>query len=171
MRVINESENILEMSKLIKPQADKSLGDFGEFIYFSPCLDSHGPRIKFYGGTKATSTTRKSPTMKFTKTGETDVEIYQWMDKKNCPNAFDSEYTNKVHNFIQKTLPILLLVWFEKLDEAWALEYFKGNINLKKLITYIIDIDDKHINNINNIEPLTLTKLHKYCLDNNLYKF
>ena len=42
MKVINESENIFEMSKLIKPQASKDLGDFGEFIYFSPCLINVG---------------------------------------------------------------------------------------------------------------------------------
>ena len=164
MRVIDESENIFEMSKLIKPQASKDFGDFGEFIYFSPCLDSHGPRIKFYGGTKETSTTRKAPTMKFTKTGDTEVEVYQCMNKKNCPNAFDATYTDKVHKFIQKTLPILLLVWFEKLDEAWALEYFKGNISLKELLTYVDGIN-------NTTFITTLTELHKYCVEQNLYKF
>ena len=163
-------EPILEMAKLIQDYADESLcGDFGEFIYFSPQLDAHGPRVKFYGGTKETSTTRNAPSMRFTNDGKTNIKLANWMDKKNCPNAFDKEYTEKVHNFIQRTLPILLLVWYGKLDEARALKFFEGSIDLNKLLKYISDVPDDILNKI--IECETIQTLQKVCLENNIYSF
>lgn len=169
MRILHE-DTILEMAKLVPEFADESLcGDFGEFIYFSPCLDSHGPRIKFYGGTKETSTTRNAPSLAFTNTGETTVEIAQWMNKKNCPNAFDKKYVAKIHNFVQRTLPILLLVWYEKLDEAWALEFFKGNVKFKKLLESLCDLDADIESTVKSSK--NLKDLHKVCLENNVYKF
>lgn len=167
---ILQEDTILEMAKLVPDYADESLcGDFGDFVYFSPCLDAHGPRVKFYGGTKETSTTRNAPSLAFTNTGETTVEVANWMDKKNCPNAFNAKYVQKVHNFIQRTLPILLLVWYFKIDEARALKYFEGAISLEKLLTYLTDIDEKHIKNIQKLT--TLNDIHKYCIDNNVYTF
>lgn len=81
--VYEDKQSLFEMAKLIQDYADESLcGDFGEFIYFSPSLDSHGPRVKFYGGTKETSTTRKAPTLAFTNNGETELRLEPWMDKK-----------------------------------------------------------------------------------------
>lgn len=170
MGVLTEREPLFEMEKLIADYADESLcGDFGEFIYFSPCLDSHGPRVKFYGGTKETSTTRKAPSLAFTNTGETTVEVAGWMNKKNCPNAFNKEYVGKIHNFVQKTLPILLLVWYGKLDEARALKFFEGSITLKKLLSFVEDIDEPILDKIKNSNDLYT--IHNICLDNNAYKF
>lgn len=163
-------DQFYEMAKLTSRYADESLcGDFGEFIYFSPCLDSHGPRVKFYGGTKETSTTRNAPSLSFTNKGETGLVLADWMNKKNCPNAFDQKYVDKVDSFVQKTLPLLLLVWYGKLDEADTLEFFKGNISLKELLSYCTDIESKHLNNIKKFT--TLKNLHEYCLANNLYAF
>lgn len=169
MRVFNE-EIILEMSKLIDDLADESLcGDFGEFIYFSPSPDSHGPRVKFYGGTKETSTTRNAPSLAFTNNGDTEVIVSSWMNRKNCPNAFDKSYVLKVHNFIQRTLPILLLVWYFKLDEAYALKYFEGSMDFDKMLNKVKDIDEKYIEQLKNIK--TINELHNFCLSNNIYKF
>ena len=169
MRIINE-DTILEMAKLIPDYADESLcGDFGDFIYFSPSLDAHGPRVKFYGGTKETSTTRTAPSLAFTNDGKTEVKIAQWMNKKNCPNAFNDEYVRKVSRFVNKLLPILLLVWYDKLDEARALKYFEGSLTLNKLMTYLCDVDLDIKDHC--IETNDLRKLHKYCLANNIYKF
>lgn len=160
----------MEMAKLVPAFADESLcGDFGEFIYFSPCLDSHGPRVKFYGGTKETSTTRNAPSLAFTNTGETTVEIANWMNKKNCPNAFDTKYVQRVDNFIQRTLPILLLVWYFKIDEAWALKYFEGSLTLTKLLETIVDVDENIMEKIKKSK--THEELHDICLKNNVYTF
>lgn len=165
IKIVNE-DIFYEMSKLTQKYADEELcGDFGEFIYFSPCLDSHGPRVKFYGGTKETSTTRNAPTLAFTNNGETTIELASWMNKKNCPNAFDNNYIQKISDFIQKFLPILLLVWYGKLDEADALKYFEGDLSLEELLLCVTDTKEDIIKYKN------LKDLHNFCLNNNIYKF
>lgn len=169
IKIIKEDNSYLyEMSKLTKKYANKALGDFGEFIYFSPSNSSHGPRIKFYGGTKESSTTKNAPTMSFDVNGNTQVELVNWMNKKNCPNAFNNDYVIKVENFIKTTLPILLLVWFSKLDEADALEFFKGNLSINDLIL-CMDVDE--VTQIELIKAHTLKELHKICKTQDLYKF
>lgn len=169
MRILHE-DTILEMSKLTADYADESLcGDFGEFIYFSSCLDSREPRIKFYGGAKETSTLRNAPSLAFTNTGKTIIEIVPWMNKKNCPNAFNEKYVAKIHNFVQRTLPILLLVWYEKLDEALALEFFNGNVKFKKLLESLYDLGADVESAVKSSK--SLKDLHKICLENNVYKF
>lgn len=168
MFIKEETEYIYEMAKLIQPLADKSLGDIGKFIYFSANNGQHGPRVKFYGGTKESETTRNAPTMKFDINGNTSVELADWMTKKNCPNAYDKSYTQKVHNFINNTLPILLLVWFYKLDEGWALEYFQGRIALSDLLPHCEDVDDSTYDKLVKIN--SIEELHKFCKKNDLYK-
>lgn len=166
---IVESDNLCEMAKLMTDFADKSIcGDFGKFIYFSQSLDSHGPRIKFYGGTKETGTTRKAPTMSFTNDGDKELILQPWMNKKNCPNAFDDNYIENVENFIDKLLPILLLVWYEKLDEGFSQKYFEGFISLKDLLR-TSDFDPDIVTSMMNI--VDMNELHEFCKKNNLYKF
>lgn len=168
MRIIEE-DIICEMAKLIPDYADESLcGDFGDFIYFSSSLDSHCPRVKFYGGTKETSTTRNAPSLAFTDEGKTEVRVAQWMNKKNCPNAFNQEYVEKVEKFVNKLLPILLLVWYGKLDEGFAQKYFEGFISLKDLLR-TTDVNSDIVANMMNI--VDMKELHKFCKKNNLYKF
>lgn len=166
-RIVEEKECYLEMAKLIKRKADPKYGDIGEFIYFSPCNSSHGPRIKFYGGTKETAETKTAPTMRFDTNGNTELEIMKWMTKKNCPNAYDDKYVNKVGNFVKMTYPILLLVWFKHLDEAEALDYFQGRETLEELLEYIdfkgYEVDVEKIKTINDLD--------KICKKFNLYEF
>lgn len=154
------NEDIFCMSKIVRKH---SITDVGEFIYFSECNSSHGPRIKFYGGTKETSTTKDSPTVEFTSSGDCTLLLADWMNKKNCPNAFDRDYMSVVYKFIETYLPILLLVWFHHLDEAEALEYFHGHIDFVSLIDSIdYDIPE-------GVD--TLDKLDTICRKNNWYKF
>lgn len=168
MIIQEDMEYIYEMAKLIQPLADKNLGDFGKFIYFSANNGQHGPRVKFYGGTRETETTRSAPTMKFDTNGNTSVEIAEWMTKKNCPNAYNKSYLQKIHDFINKTLPILLLVWFYKLDEGWALEYFQGRITLQDLLVHCEDVENDVYNELVKIN--SINELHKFCKKNNLYR-
>ena len=170
MITLIEEDMILEMAKLIPDYADESLcGDFGEFIYFSPCLDTHGPRVKFYGGTPETSTTRNAPSLAFTNSGVTSLRLQPWMTKKKCPNAYDADYVSKIENFVHNTLPILLLVWYYKLDEARALKFFEGSIDLTKLLSYCTNIDENIINNVRSCK--TLSELQNVCINNDVYKF
>ena len=108
-RFIESSTTIEAMSKLKYKFADKTLFDvnFGEFIYFSPVLDSHGPRIKFYGGSKETSTTRTAPSLTFGVDAPCTVLIQSWMNPKNCPNAFDEDYIRDLVQTVQKLKPLL----------------------------------------------------------------
>ena len=170
MITLMQEDMILEMAKLIPDYADESLcGDFGEFIYFSPCLDTHGPRVKFYGGTIETSTTRNAPSLAFTNQGVTSLRLQPWMNKKKCPNAYDAEYVAKIENFVHKTLPVLLLVWYYKLDEARALKFFEGSIDLPKLLSYCTGIDESVLDKVKSCS--TLSELQDVCIKNNVYTF
>lgn len=166
--IIRQEPNIcLEMAKLRQDKANPIYGDIGKYIYFSQCLDSHGPRVKFYGGTTETGNTRNSPWLRFDKDGNTEVEVAAWMNKKNCPNAFDEEYVAKVAKFVITNLPILLLVWFEKLDEDDALDYFKGILDWSTTLTKI-DFDSVDI----ALEKIkTMKDLDNICRKFNLYEF
>lgn len=152
------------MSKIVDKYAITPVSkDIGKFIYFSECNASHGPRIKFYGGTKDTSSTRKSPTLKYTKSGNCSVELADWMNKDNCPNAFDAAYIQKLSNFIANYKSILLLVWFKRLDEGDALAYFHGQIPFRELISDIeYDVPDT---------VKSAKQLDEFCLKNKLYSF
>lgn len=165
---IVEEEPLFEMAKLMKDYAKDDIADFGDFIYFSQSNSSHGPRIKFSGGTKQTYKTSDAPTMSFTVDGVTELELQPWMTKKNCPNAFDKSYVDKVTNFVHTMLPVLLLTWFEKLDEGYTLKYFEGNLNLQALLNKCdVDYDIKRqLTSVNDLE-----ELHIICKKLNLYKF
>ena len=159
---------VCEMSKLTKKHADSSFGDFGEFIYFSPKNSSHGPRIKFYGGTKETSKTMNAPTMTFDHDGNTSLGSLGNLNRKNCPNAFDTKYINKVSEFIHKALPILLLVWYDKLDESDALNFFEGQYSYEETIGSCYDIDDYILKQM--LQTDNLNDLHLVCKKYNVYK-
>ena len=160
----DNQEYIFAMSKIVKKYAIADIAeDIGDFIYFSECNSTHGPRIKFYGGTKETSSTKNSPSLKFDSEGNCEIELEPWMNRKNCPNAYDKAYVGKLINFLQSYISILLLVWFKHLDEADALAYFHGQISLESLFD---DIDYEVPESIN-----TLEKLDAYCVTNNLYRF
>lgn len=161
---------ILEMSKLVPHKANKNnCGNLDVFVYFSPCLDSHGPRVKFFGGTKETNSTRNSPSLTFGINGAEKVLLQKWMNKKNCPNAFDETIINNVKQFVNKTLPILLLVWFEKLDESDALDYFQGIYTFDKLLTCIVDTTDEV--KIELLKSKNLDELHDACKRFCMYSF
>ena len=163
-RLVRASEDIFAMSKIVDKYAiDDVAANLKRFIYFSECNASHGPRIKFYGGSKETSSTKDAPTLAYDVSGNCTVELADLMDKKNCPNAFDDAYLTKLEWFINKYKPILLLVWFKHLDEADALAYFHGQISLDELID---DVDYRIPQNIRD-----LLQLDSYCRANDLYIF
>lgn len=163
-RLIKSSEEIFAMSKIVDKYAIPSISsDIGKFVYFSESNSSHGPRIKFYGGTKETSSTKDAPTLAYDINGYCTLELADWMNKKNCPNAFDTRYLARLEYFINANKPILLLVWFKHLDEADALAYFHGQITFEDLLENIeFDIPEK-------VE--SLPELDDYCLSNKLYTF
>ncbi len=169
-KLVVASETIEAMSKLRYKYADRSLFDenFGDFIYFSPVLDSHGPRIKFYGGSKETSTTRNAPSLAFDLDGNTTVILQNWMTKKNCPNAFDNKFLDTLTKAVNSIRPILLLVGFLKLDEADALHYFEGSCSWIDLLNEI-----QVENNIKDklVECNSMKQLDDLCKKYKLYSF
>ena len=165
--LVKDREDIFCMSKITEKRAVESrTGKVHDFIYFSLCLDSHAPRIKFYGGTRETKSTRTAPSMSFGVTGNPKVIMFDWMNKKNCPRAFDDEVIKDLKDFIIRNRPILLLVWFDKLDEADALEYFHGIIDWDELIA-CIEWEDNQIEHICK----TMDQLHEQCMKYNMYQF
>ena len=178
LQKMHEAENmqylkedlLLEMAKLLPDQADKNItGDLDVYIYFSVCQDAHGPRIKFDGGTKETSNTHKAPSYTFSVDGPGNVLLQNWMNKKNTPNAFNKNILNNVSNFINTTLPILLLTWFEKLDEGYALWYLQGILKFEDMLKRIILNDEILENEILKVKDLK--ELHDFCKRSNLYTF
>lgn len=167
-RIVDNADDIFAMSKLTKKLADrKRAGRIEDFIYFSPVNGPHGPRIKFCGGTAETNTTQSSPSYGFSIDGPTKVYLKDWMNKKNCPNAFDEEYLENIRQFISKNLSILLLVWYNKLDEADALTYLQGNFDftwLKNQIQVDLSLQDS-LEEIQNLH-----ELHTFCKLHNLYR-
>lgn len=158
------TEDVFCMSKITKEFAIPEIAPLiGEYVYFSESNSSHGPRIKFYGGTKQTSKTKDAPTLKFDNWGNCELELAPWMNRQNCPNAFDYKLLSKLEKFVVNYLPILLLVWFEHLDEAVALEYFHGNIALVRVLNSI----DYEL----PVSIVSLQELDAYCRQHNLYKF
>lgn len=159
-----------EMAKLTPKRADKDVcGDIPIYIYFSPCLDAHGPRVKFYGGTKETESTRNAPSYTFGVNGSIELKLQSWMNKKNCPNAFDENILEKVSEFINKTLSILLLVWFGKLDEDDGLAFFQGHDSFEEMLQCIKEFDEEVKQEL--ITSKDLNDLHDKCKKLNVYIF
>ena len=169
-RMIVATDTVEAMSKLTKKYADKSLfdEDFGEFIYFSPVLDSHGPRIKFYGGSVETNTTRTAPSLSFGVDGVNGVILQDWMNKKNCPNGFDDDYIESLTRMVNRIRPILLLVWFNKLDESEALHYFEGSNTWEDLLQEI-QVDDSLKSELKACK--NMKQLHQFCVNYQMYEF
>lgn len=163
-RYIRSTEDIFAMSKILEKYAiDSIASDVGKFIYFSESNSSHSPRIKFYGGSVETSSTRNAPSLAFDSEGECVLELADWMNKQNCPNAYDAEYLAHLENFVKNNKSILLLVWFRHLDEGDALAYFHGQISFLELLDDIdVDIDEPIAN---------ATELDKFCKLHQLYAF
>lgn len=156
------------MSKLSEKYSDINItGPLNDFIYFSPMRSGHGPRIKFYGGTKSTKSTQNCPAFGFSKSGATVIYLENWMNKDNCPNAFDNDYLKTVKAFINKHLSTLLLVWYMQLDESDLLHYFEGSLSWEQLIQSLEFYQDhKELDSIKDEDAL-----HAFCLENNLYTF
>lgn len=164
-----EQDSILAMSKLSETYADKDItGEIGKFIYFSEVNSGHGPRIKFYGGASQTDSTKTSPSLGFSKNGSDMAPTLQpWMNRKNCPNAFDQEYIDMIRAFVNKQLPILLLVWYRRLGEDDALMYFNGMLEWDSLLDKIkVSDGSTRIQNCKNTD-----ELRRFCEAHDLYRF
>lgn len=128
------------------------------FIYISPNEGRYGPRIKFYGGSNETKSSRSCPTIKFDKDGNCELVLAKWMNKDNCPNAFDKTVLEDLGSLIRTELPVLLLLWFNRLSEDDVIRYMEGLRILLSDNNIYLDTND-------------LKELDKYCRENNLYSF
>ena len=163
--IIESKEDTFFMSKLVAQKADISrTGVIHDYIYFSEYNASCDPRIKFYGGTIQTKGIRNAPSMSFGVNTEPKVMLQHWMNPENCPRAFDNKVIEDLKQFIRKNKPILLLVWFGKLDEADALDYFQGYTEWEELISCIL-----WNNEISEYSCRTTEELHYICLKENMY--
>jgi hypothetical protein len=162
-------EDIFCMSKLTVKRADQFItGKIPVFIYFSVQNSSYGPMIKFDGGTSETDVTSTAPTLLLTKNGAGNIVLQDWMNKNNCPNAFNKKIVDAVSNFADKFISLLLLTWFERLDESETLDYFQGRESWNELLLNIINVPDDIYADIIHCE--SLDELHSFCLHHNLYR-
>ncbi len=166
----DKGKPLMEMSKLMNEELDKSLFKNLDcrFIYFSQVQAGHGPRIKFDGGTSQSDTTQTSPSITFDKNYNFEVKLAGHMDKKSCPNAFNKQIIDTLKKFITKFLPILLLTWYEYLDDGYVGMFFRGTKTYVDLLCSAripLDIKDEFI------RCTTLEKLDEFCRKNDLYNF
>lgn len=170
LQLLNESEELFEMAKIMPEFAnDKNCGGkLDVYIYFSTCKAGHSPRVKFFGGTKETKNSDKAPTFTFDSNGAGEIILQPWMNKKTCPNAFNKSIINNVKKFINATLPILLMVWFDRLDESYALKYFEGSFDLNTLINKV-DAEDYVKTEL--LKANNLNELHDMCKRFCMYNF
>lgn len=174
LRLLNEAkkniefQNLFEMAKLIPKRADETIcGKLDVYIYFSKAKGGRCPRIKFDGGVIETHDSDKAPTMSFDLYGSKDIILQPWMNKKNCPNAFNKKIEATVRQFIDNTLPILLLTWFGRLDEDDSLAFLQGHDTWNEMIDNIdkSNFIKNKLKQINNL--LTLNRLcREYALYN-----
>lgn len=164
-------EPIFSMSKLRSDFASVDrTGEIPEFIYFSEVMVGHRPCVKFYGGTKETQNAANCPSMLMSKEhGAGDVEILSWHTKKNSPNAWNPKVTDRVAEFVDRNLPLLLLAWFRKLDESYLLQYFEGTWPWHDTLNYVTDVSDDVKRRV--VKSKSVMDLHQICLMNNLYEF
>lgn len=145
-------------TKYCRPELKKLIPGF---IYVSSKEASHGPRVKFDGGTKETNKKGTCPSMAFDKDGNCKVLLQPWMNKDNCPNGYDNDTVNKVKTFVNMELPVLLLMWFERVDEATAYNYLQGFVDFEELV------EEAGIpSSVTNMK-----ELDEYCRQNDLYSF
>lgn len=160
-RLIHYDMDIMCMAKLSDKYADTSItGDFGKFIYFSKAQHSVGPRIKFYGGGNNLST-RGAPSLEFNINGVGKIIG----DKKIHPNINNTEYVNKVISFVNKFRPLLLLTWYNHMEEDDLQKYFEGSLSWKRLM------QSTNIPELVKCPNQDLETLHELCLRYNLYNF
>ena len=131
------------------------------FVYVSHSDRGHGPRLKFNGGTSETNKSRTAPTLAFDNNGNCKFITQSWMDKKNCPNAFDRTVVSNLSKFVNAVLPLLLLMWYERIDEAAVVEYL---VQVESFEDVVSEIGAPP-------EVTTMKELDKYCRENNLYSF
>ena len=168
--LLEDTEELFEMAKLLPKHADEDKrGELDVYIYFSGNQGSHGPRVKFYSGNPKPHPTRQDISLLFGINGAKDVHYENWMNKKNSPNAYDTKIINNVKQFVNKTLPILLLVCFRKLDEAEALYYFQGNYTLKELLEFVYEEDNDIKEEL--LKCKNLKDLHEFCKRSSVYNF
>lgn len=158
----------LHMSKLLQRIASDEVRHLiPEFIYFSHMLRGHEPCIRFYGGTEETSTTYISPIYTIAPDGAGEVVIQSWMNRWNCPNAFDKTVLGRLKAFINLVYPGLLLVWFQHLDESDFRYYLEGVYSWNRMLSNIRCWGDDQKQRILQCE--TWSELDMVCQMNRFY--
>jgi len=139
------------------------------WIYFSPSQSSHGPRVKFYGGTKETRPTEKGISFAFGSDGATDVELENWQnDKKIAPLAFNDDVLLYVERFINTFLAGLNLVWYGRLEQHFLLNFMSGIETWEDMLQEI-EIADNLYDEL--MQCKDFSALHLFCKKHNLYNF
>ena len=159
-RYVKSTEDVFGMFKIRTKHCLPELKPLiPTFIYVSSKEASHGPRVKFAGGTAKSNGKFTCPSMSFDKEGNCKLELHSYMTPKEYPNCYDSDVLNRVEAFIKKSLPILLLMWFEVVDESTCYNYLQGIDPLSDVI--------EELGAPSSIT--TLQQLDVYCREHNLY--
>lgn len=143
------------MSVLRQNRVNPEIGEIPFDIYISDKLPGkERPLIKFDGGTEKTQGQKTMPSMFVTSTGSGAIELQMFMNKENCPNAYDKDKIAVLDRFLEKYHTILMLVWYKKLEKAEAIRFFKGAESLNQVIQNITDVDETVKDLLQNVTTL-----------------
>ena len=157
VRGYSEVDNIFGMTMIRSENMDKSrTGGIDINVYVSDMQASHGPRLKFDGGSKETRRGRNAPSYPFNSKGLGDGAILEpWMNKKNCPNAFNKDVLESIREFIDRLLPLLLLNWYGFVDPDICEKYITGNVNLKSVLSNLVENAADYASGIDDIDAFS----------------
>lgn len=159
-RYIKSSQDVFGMSKIKTKHCLPQLKPLiPTFIYVSSMEAGHGARVKFAGGASESNGKFTCPSMSFNTEGNCKLELENHMDRKNYPNCFDTGVLERVEAFIHKCLPILLLMWYGRVDENTCYNYLQ---DVDPLIDVVADLGAPS-------SITTLEQLDVYCRQHNLY--
>lgn len=143
-------------------------GFFAGYIAFGNWTDDpNGPSVRFHGGTVFSSCLQNAPSLQYDLYGECHVVFWEWMNPGNCPHAFDNKYVRQVVRFVQRNIPILLLVYHRYLDKEAALAYFCGKTTWDEMLSRIDGIPDDTYPGI--LACQNNAQLHVFCVREMIY--
>ena len=157
-KLIRESEDIFAMSN-VRGKYIKVEQNIPFSFYYSPRNSSHGPRVKVLFNPDRMRQ-NLAGTLKL-------CDDWLFVPGKDDLNVSNSKIAS-MKQFFRKYLILFLLVWENLLDDPDPEDYFRGDIDLHKLIT-LIDFYPEFAKEMDEIK--SISELEDFCRKNNLVNF
>lgn len=139
MKIKRNNDILLEMANI--RGKDVNIEDIDFSLFFSRKYPNHGCRVKIcWNREKMTHDTGNME-------AHGDYKYYQDASCKYKPDAVD---ISTARYFIKKYKVLFAAVWEEKLDSNDLIDYFRGRLSWKELLSCFTDMADKEQESIQN---------------------